>query len=228
MQPMTDSTRARAACAMAAAGAIAVAALGLAGCGSDAASSTATATRQAAGTPDADGACPERTGSLTQPIRIVNTLPARVTFRVPRDQVDCYDWSGVSTPYTAFNGQALALGQELSRQLELKTGRGRASSLWTMGIRAVGREGTAVGTRRMFIAPAGIGAEGATPVPNREHKSGATCWFSPTANAPANWGDTPDDAREFRGYVTIAVGVRNKEVGYFFCLPPGRRPDNVV
>lgn len=194
------------------AGLLALTAVGLAACGSDGPTSTTTAPRNAAGPPSADGVCQETTRTRTAAIRVVNLLPGTVTFRVPIDSVDCFDWSGVSTPYTAFNRKSVAAGTDVAVTLE--TARRSVVSQWTMSLHTVGSKGEADGTSRMYLQGVRPRAEGGKVVLTR---NGQSCAFTRVAAAPPGWRDTslanldPEDAG------TLTVGVVKGDVGYIVC-----------
>lgn len=116
-----------------------VIALGLiaSGCGSDASSSISTETRQAAaGEWPTRVVCDEH-NSFTFEMSIQNLLPVAVA--PAAKDIDCADWSGVSTPPTAFNNSTIPAGQKRSYRLEPRRNYDRN---WTMQIAPEGMQAT--------------------------------------------------------------------------------------
>ncbi len=208
--------------ALAAAAGIALASLGIAACGSEATTSTTTSPRQAAVAANADGVCPERR-SRAESVRVLNALPSPVTFRVPIDQIDCSDWSGVSTPYTAFNRQSVGPGQDRTVRLEAAN----RSSLhrWTMSMRTVGARGEAEGSTRLYLEGGRPRAEGARVVLSAP---GRACAFTGVATAPQGWRDTARGTLDTGDFTRLAVVVMGGEVGYLTCDVPGEITDEVT
>jgi hypothetical protein len=99
-----------------------VVALGLiaSGCGSDASSSISTETRQAAaGEWPTRVVCDEH-NSFAFTMSIQNLLLVAVA--PAAKDIDCADWSGISTPPMAFNGSTIPVGHPLAgRRLHLQT-----------------------------------------------------------------------------------------------------------
>ena len=113
--------------AIAAAGALALTAGAVAaGCGGDAttASTPTAATRAAAGTGSCDPSSERR--SYARSLSLRNLLPVTVT--VTASNVNCAQWSGVSTPY-AWNGTVVEAGGTMTRRMEMARGTVPA---WTM------------------------------------------------------------------------------------------------
>ena len=199
------------------AGAIAIASMGLVACGSDATTSASAPDRQASARPNADGVCPERT-SVTIRTRVRNSLPSPVTFTVPINSIDCADWSGVSTPYTAFNKLSIPSGHE--RTLRLEPAKYADSSVWTMGMRSIGTRGVAEGTSRVYTRHNWTGVVGGP----RPQLTTWECGFAPVATAPPGWRDTSEAYRFDRDSIgnrirnNFIVGVLDGKVGYFLCV----------
>lgn len=97
-----------------------------AGCGGDASTTATTATRAAAGA--GAGSCdPSRERrSTARSLAVRNLLPVRVS--VGMYDVNCAQWSGVSTPY-AWDGTVIAPGRTETRRMEMAKG---TSPAWTM------------------------------------------------------------------------------------------------
>ena len=211
MRPPTTRTARGAVHTVAVSGIIALAAAGLAACGSDTPTGAATAPREAAGLPNADGVCPERASNAVV-VRVQNAVPGAVTFRVPIGDIDCFDWSGVSTPYTAFNRQSVGFGR--ARQFRLEVARRGKRSRWTMQMHTVGTKGEADGTTRMLVVGGSVGASGGRSAGG---EGSSDCAFTPVAAAPPGWRDTPESALDFSRTNVLTISVRGGQVGYFFC-----------
>lgn len=198
------------------AGLIVAAALGVAACGSDTPATSTTgsteATRRAAAAPSADGTCADRSPSSTFRMRIINALPGRAELRVPIDSFDCFDWSGVSTPYTAFNRQSVGVGQ--TRGFTLETYDRAGSRWWTMGLRAFGSNGDVDGSTRLGVRGSGLWAESTRKVPGDGH---LVCSFAPVGPAPSGWRDTPQVNLRPEDGSTYTVAVADGSVGFHFC-----------
>lgn len=222
MKPPSSHRRLRALAGLLLVGVVSLSAVA---CGSDAAStpstaSTAASSRQASDVPNADGVCPEAR-SIATSVRISNLLPSAVTFRVPIDEITCADWSGVSTPYTAFNRQSVAPSEVRSFRLELRKSAERGA--WTMGMRTVGTYGEAEGTARFEVQDGAFFAVDAPryAIPADAPAYPYPCGFSPIAPAPEGWRDTPEiNFQEFRYTNAVAAAVRDGKVGYFWCPCP--------
>ena len=213
---MNSPAPVRTACLLAAVGAMTVATVGLVACGSDVTTAGAdgvtTATARAASPPNADGVCPERrAGTQMMSVRVVNLLPNRVTFHVPVDAVNCSDWSGKLTPYTAFNQKSVTSGEERPFLMELA--RPGERGVWTMHMRSVGDKGVVEGTRRIWGVNDAIGVIEVPMPPDG-------CRFNAFANAPKGWTDTPARVLDTRSTYKLTVIVKEGKVGYFFCVTP--------
>lgn len=198
------------------AGLLVAASLGVAACGSDAPATSATGstdtTRRAAAAPSADGTCGERSPSSTFRMRIVNALPGRAELRVPIDSFDCFDWSGVSTPYTAFNRQSVAVGQ--TRDFTLETYGSAGTRWWTMDLRAFGSNGGADGSARLGVRGSGLWAESTQEMPGDGY---LVCSFAAVGPAPSGWRDTPQVNLRPGDGRTYTVAVARGSVGFHFC-----------
>lgn len=131
--------------------ALALAAL-TAGCGgsesAETPAATATARQSAAGEWPARVVCDEH-DSFAFTMSIQNLLPVAVT--PAAKDIDCADWSGVSTPPTAFNNSTIPAGQTRSYRLEPRTNYDRN---WTMQIAPEGMKATQL---RMAIPTSSVG-----------------------------------------------------------------------
>lgn len=99
-----------------------------AGCGGDSGTAAApsTSTRGAAATGSCDPSSQRRSQARSLAVR--NLLPVSVT--VTMSNVNCAQWSGVSTPY-AWNGTVIAPGSTETRRMEIAKG---AVPAWTMAL----------------------------------------------------------------------------------------------
>lgn len=104
---------------------IAATAMALAGCGGDPAGmATSTVARQAGGS-----GCIERP-SIARSLQIRNLLPVEVW--VKATDVNCKQWSGVSTPWQ-LDGTVIAAGMTVRQRLEMARS---VSPSWTLVLRA--------------------------------------------------------------------------------------------
>jgi hypothetical protein len=179
-----------------------LAAVGLTACGSGNSGSTAgentaeassnEVVNRAAGSDDTS--CPEQS-SLTFEGQIINGLPVPVTLSVPRNSWICENWSGVSTPGRAFNGnKVVQAGERHPFLLEVHD---RDKGNFTLGSKAIGYEGVdqvvMEGETRLYVRGELQPGEGV----QQEPWLGSTdCSFVPIATAPREWkGSWRDTAR---------------------------------
>lgn len=216
---MIDASRLR----VAAAGLLVVASIGVAACGSESATTAATAstdaTQRGAAAANADGKCADSSPSSTFSPRIVNALPGKVELRVPIDSFDCFDWSGVSTPYTAFNRQSLAVGQ--TRGFRLETYDRADEHWWTMDLRAFGTNGDVEGSARFAIKGSALWAANTQRMPD---DGSLVCSFAPAGPAPSGWRDTPQTNLRPGDTRTYTLAVVGGTVGFHYCLKQRDEP----
>lgn len=124
--------------------------------------------------------------SWTKTMNVANLTSTSLTLLA--GDIDCYDWSGVSTPATVLTNQQVNAGFTETYRLEPSTGSDRN---WTMGLNANGTE--LDGTFRLRIQPGGqLSLAGDTErwEPCRRVKVGADPMATASVNKPSISVDT--------------------------------------